>query len=475
MKAYIKSNKYSFIVLIIMVLFTNSCKKEFLNREQYGALPTGDAITNENDMETALNGTYAGLRDPDLYGRFVPLFGDLFADNVYISAENSNRYLPFFQVNFTVNSLDVRDFWTASYNVILNANNIINSSVEESEQINQFKGEAHALRALIYFELVKHFAKPYTVNPNSLGVPIVLTYDPFAKPQRSTVSEVYTQIEADLTAAISLMTQERSSGYFSPSAATALLARMHQFKGEWDKALTAAENVITNSDFRLVRLNEVLGYWSANTARTDKLETLFEVVFDQYGNADIDALSYFYDQIGYGDALAAESLYQLYAPQDVRKGLILPESPIRGDVRVVNKYPNTTEVDKDEVKIIRMSEVYLIAAEAAYQLGDETLARNYLNAVATERVIGFSGYTSSGPALLEDILEERRKELAFEGHRYWDLVRYNRDVVREDVTGGEYTGVPLKIESSNFRRIFPIPQAELDANPTIRGQQNPGY
>jgi hypothetical protein len=326
----------------------------------------------------------------------------------------------------------------------------------------------------MYFELVKHFSKPYTVDPNALGVPLILTYDPFVKPQRNTVAEVYTQIETDLEQAIQLMTLPRSSAYFSTYAAEALLARMYQFKGEWDNALTTAEDVINNSGYTLLGLNQVLGYWASNTPRNDGLETLFEVVFDLVGNAGNDALAYFYDQAGYGDALAAQSLYNLYAPSDVRRALILPSSPTRGNVRVVNKYPNSTQPDKDEFKVIRLSEVYLIAAEAAYHTGDEPLARTYLNAVATRRDASFAGYTSSGTDLLNDILLERRKELAFEGHRYWDLARYNLDVMRVNIAGN-YPGVPLTIPTTNFRRILPIPQAELDANPNIRDQQNPGY
>ncbi len=462
-------------LLLILVLAAGSCKKSFLDKEPYGGLPTNEAITNADDMETALNGAYAVLRSPNLYGRTIPLFGDLFADNVYISsAQNSNRYLDFFQVNMTVNNGNARGIWETGYNLILDANNIINSSLTGTPQIDQFRGEALALRALMYFELVKHFARPYTVDPNALGVPIVLTYDPFAKPQRNTVAEVYTQIETDLKQAIQLMTLPRSSGYFSKFAAEALLARMYQFKAEWSKALTTAEDVINNSGYTLLGLNQVLGYWASNTPRNDGLETLFEVVFDFVGNAGNDALAYFYDQAGYGDALAAESLYDLYAPTDVRRALILTSSPTRGDVKVVNKYPNSTKPDKDEVKVIRLSEVYLIAAEAAYQTGDEPLARTYLNAVATQRDASFAGYTSSGANLLSDILLERRKELAFEGHRYWDLARYNLDVVRVNIANN-YPGVPLVIPATYFRRILPIPQAELDANPNIRGQQNPGY
>lgn len=463
-----------YTTLSLLLLLASSCKKDFLDRDPYGGLPAEEAITTADDMETALNGTYAELRDPNLYGRFIPLFGDLFADNVYISATNSNRYLDYFQINATVTDLDAEGLWQHAYSAISKANNIINSSLTGTAQIDQYRGEALALRALMYFELVKHFSKPYTVDPNSLGVPLVLMYDPYVKPVRGSVAAVYTQIETDLKAAIPLLTISRSSGYFSGAAATALLARMYQFKGEWAASLTAAEDVITNSDYALLNLNQVQGYWASNTARNDGLESLFEVVFDVTGNAGNDALAYFYDQVGYGDALASEDLYQTYAETDVRRNLILTESPIRGDVKVVNKYPNSTQPDKDEFKVIRMSEVYLIAAEAAYQTGNATKARAYLNDVATRRDPGFAGYNSSGAALLEAVLLERRKELAFEGHRYWDLARYNRDVVRVELAEN-YGGVPLVIEADNFRRVLPIPQSELDANPNIRSQQNPGY
>jgi hypothetical protein len=468
--------KYNYIpVLLLLLLATGSCKKDFLDREPYGSLPAGDAIKTIDDMEIALNGVYAGLRSPTLFGRTIPLFADELADNVYISSNNSNRYLDFFQVNFTVNNGNAAGIWQNGYNTIMNANNVINSTVTGTEESDQFRGEALTLRALLHFELAKHFARPYTVvGPTALGVPIVLTNDPFKKPGRNTLGEVYAQIEKDLKDAIPLLTLDRSSGYINEWGAKALLARMYQFKGDWANALTTAQDVINNSGYTLLNLSSFANYWRSNTVRNDGLETIFEVANDLVGNAGIDALAYFYDQAGYGDALAANAFYNLYSATDIRRSLILTFSPTRGNVRVVNKYPNSTQPDKDEVKIIRLSEVYLIAAEAAYNLSNEPVARQYLNAVATRRDPNFLGYISIGAALLNDILLERRKELAFEGHRYWDLARNNLPVTRVN-TAGNYNGVPLTIPVTSFRRILPIPQAELDANPTIRDQQNPGY
>jgi hypothetical protein len=476
MKPQNKLQQKGLMILVASVMMLGSCKKSFLDLKPYNGVEADAAINNLSDMQAAMNGVYGNLTSPNLFGRSIPLFGDLVADNVYISSTNSNRYLDFFQINYTIANGNAQGIWQSAYSTILRANNIINSSLQASPEVSQIRGEALSVRALMYFELVKFYAKPYTVDANALGVPLVLEKSPRVKPPRNTLKEVYTQIEKDLTDAYGLMTQNKSSGFFTKYAAKALQARMHEYKGEWSKALTAAQDVINNSGYKLLQLNEVVPFWENNTARNDKLEVLFEVVFDANNNIGNSSLPYFFDQGGYGDALATESLYGLYANTDVRKNWFIVGSPTRGaNVKVVNKYPNANSVDKDEFKVLRMSEIYLIAAEAAYQTNNETLARTYLNAVATRRVSGFTGYTSSGAALLDDILLERRKELAFEGHRYWDIARYNKDVVRVNLAGNYPGNVPLVLAANNFRRILPIPQVELDANPAIRGQQNPGY
>ncbi len=477
MKAINKINRLSLAIATGAVLLLSSCKKDFLDLNPYDSVSSEVAITNVSDMRAALSGAYANMRDPDLFGRTIPLFPDLIADNVYISsALNSNRYLQFMQYNYNANDGNVKGMWKQAYSTILRANNVINSSLQGTADIDQLRGEALAIRALMYFELVKYFSKPYTVDPNAAGVPIVLQYDPANKPQRSTVQEVYAQIESDLTTAMGLMTQDKTSGFFTKYAAKALLARLYQFKGDWSKALTTAEDVMNNSGYSLLTLNQVGSFWANNKDRNDKLEVLFEVVFDANGSIGNSSLPYFFDQSGYGDALATESVYNLYSNTDVRKNWFIVGSGTRGpNVKVVNKFPNAGAADNDDMKVIRMSEVYLIAAEAAYQTNDEAKALEYLNDVATERDPNFAGYASSGQALLDDILLERRKELAFEGHRYWDLSRYNLDVTREDLGGDYAPGVPLTLPASDFHRIFPIPQSELDANPNIRSQQNTGY
>jgi hypothetical protein len=467
---------FNILILASGCYLVTGCKKSYLDLKPYDQVALSDAIVTEGDMQAATNGIYSAIRNSALYGRDIQLRADMLADNAYISATNSNRFLEYFQVNYTANTASVTNNWNASYSAILRANNVINSSIAANTNTNQYKGEAYTLRALLYFDLVKQYAKPYASASAStdLGVPLVLTYDPAVKPARSTVQQVYDQIEKDLAAAIPLLTDRvpYSSGYVNKNMAKGLLARFYQFKGDWAKALTNAQDVINNGGYTLTTTANHASYFSNGALRTDKVETLLELGFDPNGNAGLESLPYLFLQAGYGDALACDAFYSTFSATDVRRSMMI--DAVRGgkNVKVINKYPSNINYT---IKVMRLSEVYLIAAEAAYQTNNPTLALSYLNQVATKRDPAFIGYVSTGTQVLEDILTERRKEIAFEGHRYWDLVRNNRDVVRVNQNTNYPSNVPLTIATNNFRRILPIPQTELDANANIRSQQNQGY
>ncbi|MBV9988841.1 MAG: RagB/SusD family nutrient uptake outer membrane protein [Chitinophagaceae bacterium] len=465
-----------YILSLATVVMATGCKKSYLELKPYDQVALDIAIQTEGDMQAATNGIYSAMRNSSLYGRDVQLRADVLGDNAYISTTNSNRFLEYSAVNYTPVTASVGTTWNAAYSAILRANNVINSSIAANTNTNQYRGEALTLRALLYFDLVKQFAKTYTAASAStdLGVPLVLTYDPTLKPVRSTVQQVYDQVEKDLLAAIPLLTDRvpYSAGYVNKNTAKALLARMYEFKADWAKALTNAQDVINNGGYTLTSASNHAAYWSLGTLRTDKLESLFELGFDPTGNAGLESLPYFFLQSGYGDALAADAFFNTFSTTDTRRALMV--DAVRGskNVKVINKYPSNINYT---IKIVRLSEVYLIAAEAAYQTGATAQALVYLNQIATRRDPAFAGYASAGPQLLEDILTERRKELAFEGHRYWDLQRYNRDVVRVNINSNYASNVPLLFAKDNFRRILPIPQGETDANPNIKPQQNPGY
>jgi starch-binding outer membrane protein, SusD/RagB family len=465
--------KITIIALAALVLV--GCKKDFLDQKPYSGVPFGDAVKDEAAMQAALAGTYSGLRTPGFLSRAFPIINDILADNAFISTQNSNRYTAFYNVNYINSSADAQTLFADAYNAILRANTIINSTLTANANVNQMRGEALTIRALSYFSLIQLYAKPFAVDPAAPGVPLILTYDPNFKPARATVQAIYDQIEKDLNEAFGSMTLTKSSGFITKYVAKALLSRVYQAKGDWTKSRDAALDVINNSGFTLVAGASLGAFWANPGLRTDKVEVMFEISEDAVNTTGLNSLSYMYAQIGYGDVLATDDLYNQYTATDVRRALFLTGTRAGLTVRIVNKYSNTgNTADKDNVKIVRVAEVLLNLAEAYYKLNDEVNARLRLNQVAMNRDPSFTGYTSTGAALLDDILNERRKELAFEGFRYYDFQRLGRDVVRVNLNTNYQAGVPLTITASNFRRLLPIPLAEIDANPNIL-PQNTGY
>ena len=456
------------IVTTVLFLSLASCEKSFLELKPPTSLTPEFALATEADLQVALRGAYSGLKSTALYGRSLMVLGDMMADNTYQSALNTNRYTNFNLYNYLVTDGDVAGLWNASYTVILRANNIINSPIADNANIQQIKGEAYAIRALAYFNLVRYFGSPYTADPSKLGVPIITTYQADLKPERAKIADVYTLINKDLTQAYTLMTKFTNSSQFSKYSAKALQAKVYLAMGDKTNAKTAALDVITNSGFTAISSAAHTGYWAGVAPRTDKVETLLEISFDAVANNAFDALSYIYLQSGnYGDMLCSSELYDLFETADIRKSLYA--TGIRGGLAsvFVNKYGSFTG-DHSDTKVIRMSEMYLIAAEASYP-SNTADALKYVNEVTSRR--GATAIASSGSALLEAIITERRKELAFEGERYLDMQRLQRNIVRSK----NYPAAALSIDFTNYRRIMPIPQGELDANPSIKSQQNPGW
>src|SRR4030095_866529 len=484
-------NNKLFIFCLALLQVLSACKKEFLDLPPYNAVPVDQAYSSEADMNTAVNGLYATLRNAATFGRALPLKGDLMADNVYLKFGNSGRYLTYRDYNQTAANAEANDAWNALYVAIKNANQIINADIASSKIIDQIKGEAHAVRALVYFELLRNYAKPYTVDANGLGIPIVTTFDQNLLPPRSTTKEVYAQIVSDLNQAYTLMTYNvgqsftitatnstkvLNSSYFTKYAAKALLARVYQSMGDWTNAKDAALEVINNGGFNLVPNGNYVSYWANPAPSTNKVESILEGSLDNSGNLATNALAAFYQLVGYGDAWVTNELYNQYASTDVRRQVILVNTTVSpgNTVYLNSKYSNTSNAaDKDDIKVLRYADVVLILAEALANSNDEPNALIRLNSVAKLRDQSFAGYSSSGQQLKNDIISERRKEFAFEGYRFYDLMRLNLPIPNH--TKSQFPTVLFPIAADDFHRIFPIPQAELDVNPNIRGQQNPGY
>jgi hypothetical protein len=492
--------KFLYIAAMGGALFLSACSKNFLTRNPYTALPLGSAVQTEADLLVATTGMYSSLRATDLYGRSLPVKGDLMGDNTFVTTANSGRYISLNEISFTNTDAYALAIWTDAYITIKYANTVINSGIAQTDaNISQYIGEAYAARALMEFELVRNYSHPYTAAPTDPGIPLVTdsVFNQNNLPTRGTVKDVYTQILSDLTQAYNLMTEYRGTAYFSKYSARALEARVYQTMGDWPDAETAALDVIQNSGWVMLPAASYVnptgslgsspgtstynpgGYWDNPTVQSGtKNETMFEVASDLANNNGFDQIGFIYLQIGggYGDILATDSLYNLYSATDVRKGLCV-RAPAgyrngqAGNINLCYKYPNPGgSGDKDDTKVLRLSDIVLVAAEAYYNAGDITNANKYLNMVAQLRDPAFAGWNDTGEQVLEDILTERRKELAFEGSRYWDLVRLGRSWTK---IGNQNPSITVAAAPGNIGLVFPIPVQELDANPNVA--QNPGY
>jgi hypothetical protein len=460
-----------FVVVVMVGLALGSCSKSFVDKNSATALSTSEALSTPQLLQTDLIGLYSELRNVDQYGRDFPVVGDLMADNTFLEARNTGRYV--YQFAYTVPTIDgvTLSMWQESYNGILDANQIIDATVTGADAV---KSQAYAIRALLYFKLVNIFAQPYTFDSTGMGVPLVLHYNVTLEPARSSVAAVYKQIVSDLQTALVNAPDYVNSVFLSKYAIEGLLARVYLYMGDYNDALASSVDVINSSPFTLVQPGAFVAFWADPNVHTDAVEVMFEIDCDAINNNGFDDLGGIYIN-GYQDIYCSLQLEGLFTATDVRSQLLIYGYTKGGSpAYLVNKYPNAESTDRDNPKVIRLAEVYLIAAESAARVGDNTDALVFVNALAELRDPAFGGYTDLGPALIADIIQERRKELAFEGDRLYDMQRCGLDIIR-GTNAGAASGDGISIPFPSDVRVAPIPEQEILRNSAIASQQNPGY
>lgn len=457
------------MLLLLSILTFFSCSKEFLELEPFQSVDLETAIETIEDYQAAVLGTYSGMQSSNYYGRYFVLVPDVMSDNVKQNSQ-ANRAQLFSDFGANANDGIASGMWNTIYNVIARANTVINAESDIPDAVrddrDQLIGEAYAIRALAHFDLVRAFAQHYgyTASNDHEGIPVVTVFDKDSRPARNTVAEVYTQIVSDLTEAISLLNQDPGSARISETAAKALLSRVYLYMGNYSGAESMATEVIESGDYQLLSTDNYADAWSSGNSS----ETLFEIAFSEVDDNGSDALGRMYIVEGYGDYLPAGDLLALIPEGDVRLGLFKEDPNLGGDYGMVrvDKFPDPAV--QNNTPVIRLSEVYLIRAEARARSNDEEGAREDLDVIRMRALPTAEATTATGDALIDAILTERRIELMFEGQRLWDLMRTKQDMVRNNCTNSVCT-----VAYPNDRFIIPIPQAELDVNDNII--QNPGY
>lgn len=502
---------YKVMGCAILAASLSSCVNDWLDVAPSDGTDADAALTSSSDLAAARTGMYKALKGNsslvDYYGQQFFVYGDVHAgdDYQYNNLGGSNRASFYYDMNyqtaseFTSSTSSSNVAWKSPYIVIGRANRIIaaaeggalSDAAEAKATIDQYAAEAKVLRALAHFDLVRIYGKPYTEDQGaSLGVPLVTeVLESNAKPARSTVAEVYTQVVKDLTEAISsnALATETEPGYVSVWGAKAILSRVYLNMGDYANALSVAEDIIKNSGAVLWTRDQYLKAWDASTP--NESEFLFRLnVAGSTDNNDLNGIGNLQQRDGYKEMVATKKFVDMLTsdPKDVRNDMFLPakaekEVAVYGTNKVfLNKLRgqggNLRNVTI--VPIIRLSEVYLTAAECAFRNNDKTKAVEYLNDLVKNRTTTVASLATVDNITRERILIERRKELIGEGQRYFDALRNNETITRytSEADKGWHKTLSKDAQSFNrdyFKAIAAIPQAEINANPNIK--QNTGY
>lgn len=456
-------NKIVVALLVAGSAVMGSCTTEDLNPSLEQNKEGDEAIRTSADIEGILRGTYNRMTSFEYYGRDYIVTNEVRTPNIWANG-NSGRFTT--EASFLYNA-NGQYIWDNAYAVIASANIIINADVsaltdvaDNEEYARHLQGQAYVIRALAHFDLVKSYGQEHV--DGNLGVPYVTEFKGDNEiPGRNTLEENEQMIFSDLQTGFDMMSDDfydSSKTFISKYTAKALESRVAVWYERWEDARDAAEAVIESGLYSIVPADQFV----ASFASGGQSNSIFELEYNATDNQGINGLEYIYRGSSYGDISVTPTTFnELYEENDVREDILGTEEV--GDntrLRNMGKYPDRTS----NVVIIRYEEVILNYAEALYELGETEDALDWLNEIPEHR--NAAPYTEINQ---DNILEERRKEFLFEGLYYWDLQRMERDI--EVVDDEQLISEPVLY--GDFRRVHPIPNAELDANSNI--EQNPGY
>lgn len=467
--------KKIYLFTLILALSTSAC--DTFDKSPSDEWDSGTAIKNIEDLQFAVNGVYEsqtnsidkGTNPRGSYAGDFFLYADQRGGDFKAIGTN-NQTSDIFKYQATKNSSDALYFYKRFYLSIARINKVlegVGKSGLEGTEVDAQVGELYALRALFHFDLARLFAKlPSNASATDLG--IVLSTDAYASDyvgERATIQKTYETILGDLETALGKLketTKVVTAGHIDYWGTRALRARVHLYMNNNTEALNDAKYVIEKSPYKLYTRDEYSTAW----AKVGTGESLFEFLITSLYNAQRNSLGYYTHAEGYAEAGITDEfkIFLQNRPKDVRSELIAYE--IDGTSNAgwyIQKYPGRDgEIYVNNPKVIRLSEVYLIAAEAAVKAGGADPA-SYINTLRKNRI---EGYTDVATVTLSDVLEERRLELYGEGHNAWDQWRNQLSVKNAQVEA--------PIAYDDYRTIMPIPVSEINVS---NGKliQNTGY
>lgn len=461
-------------IYILFALFLMTGCENYLDITPDGQVKRDDLLSTPEGVEDAMYGVYSQLRDPYLYGRELSYSAlDVMAQ--YFSSKGNNKVEALLKYDYDYSDVEslFEATWINMYKNISNVNSILNSGLVGNATdypAKIYRGEALGLRAYMHFDLLRIFTEQVTVNPEAEGIPYATEFS-LNTPNFSKVSQVYDYIIADLLKAEELLSDEAQyigrrdfmtmrQIHFNIHAVRATLARVYLTKGDYENALIYARKVITESGCSLLKYTELKGDVAGVLSRK---ETIFGVysATQFYSNVyeDLWLTMSFYSLNPRSDYATT---YEANGEEDFRLGAFF-ETQMSGSVRfikVLDKYKvNGNESNRPEdmiqgINMIRLPEMYYIAAECLTKANLLEDAADYLDAVRVSRNVTEIDRTALTSTFLQNAInEERYKELIGEGQMFFNYKRQNMDITNID--GGT-------ISASPEIYVVPIPDIEYE-------------
>lgn len=489
-----------YTLLLGMMMGATSC----LDKYPEDMILANKAINTIEEADQAVMGIYSSFLSPALYSGYLTLVPDLQADLAYAVNGYTNTYGDIWRWNILSTSSEIESIYAALYDVIGRSNfllanvdkvkaNIIKDS--DMDRLDAFCGEAYFARALAYSELVKLYCNSYENEAqasNDLGVVIRTQYYGNEPIVRSSLEDSYKQILSDLNKAEELLTldeesMEANSGsfynttYFNQFTVYALRSRLALYMNDYDSAIEYSSKLIDSGEFMLSSCTEEYtsgtSYYRYMWTTDNSTEVIWKIGFTStnYGGA-IGSVFFNYDYRSYKpDYVPAQWVLDLYASGDLRYNDFFVTQPTGYSHGLTwpllakywgntNLYNEAQLLQMSMPKVFRLSEQYLIRAEAYAQNGDYNKAAKDITSLRAARYENYGGGTSLNADNAMTVIEEERvKELYMEGFRLTDLKRWKKGFERTPQTESLENGSSLKIEANNPLFVWPIPQHELEA------------
>lgn len=464
------------IVSLSLLMANTSCS--FLEVERIGKSDIQTYFSEVTALEPAMNGIYNLMFS--FYDRYHILYSEICADALILSASSGGTWVDYqnFVATSNYETSAVGYIWKSGYEIINNANQVIHwapvlkeSYPHDVEMIDNVTASAYFVRALIHFDLCRVYGQNYTYTDNAghLGVAIRDKIPSLSETiARSTVKQCYQQCLDDINMALQTYSNCAYDAFRpTPLACKALLARIYLYMNDMTNAEKYASEVIAQKN--LTPRNEYLEMFC------NPQEIGEEAIYRLNGFDQTNSLNSMFDYLS-PDARPASGLLAKFADDDIRKQLFSYSYSGTDYPNVMLKYTCTADVKSDEdryynLSVFRLSEMYLIRAEARCALGILDGAESDLKALiarATGRNASEIDLAWSTANELDSLInEERQKELCFEGHRFFDIARRHEDLIRD----GSTTSTVSRLEYPDNRFVLQIPYVEIDANHDM--QQNP--